>query len=103
MPTSAQTPALNYSFTPDDDIIIVTHRNALLAAGEPSIIEGTLKDRMVNSSTAGRTYANTGTRTGVSALLGYIDRASTHSPIFSIKNNDYSVPSKNTNTAEAKS
>ncbi|WP_273795216.1 D-alanyl-D-alanine carboxypeptidase/D-alanyl-D-alanine-endopeptidase [Brucella intermedia] len=64
---------------------------ALPVAGEPGIIGGTLKNRMLNSSAAGRTHAKTGTMTGVSALSGYIDPASGRRMIFSIISNNYLV------------
>lgn len=67
--------------------------NALPVAGEPGIIGGTLKDRMLNSAATGRAHAKTGTMTGVSALSGYLDSASGRRLIFSIISNNYLVSS----------
>ncbi|NKI74813.1 D-alanyl-D-alanine carboxypeptidase/D-alanyl-D-alanine-endopeptidase [Dickeya sp. CFBP 2040] len=67
--------------------------NALPVAGEPALlVGGTLRHRMINTPATGRTYAKTGSLTGVSSISGYVDSVTGRPLVFSIISNNYLVP-----------
>jgi serine-type D-Ala-D-Ala carboxypeptidase/endopeptidase (penicillin-binding protein 4) len=77
--------------------------NALPIAGEPAImVGGTLRNRMINTPAAGRTYAKTGSLTGVSSISGYVDSALGRPLVFSMISNNYLVPGSQIKALEDK-
>lgn len=61
--------------------------NALLPTLPIAGVDGTLSNRMQNTSAAGNVYAKTGTVTGVSTLSGYCTASNGHRLAFAIMNN----------------
>jgi D-alanyl-D-alanine carboxypeptidase/D-alanyl-D-alanine-endopeptidase (penicillin-binding protein 4) len=64
--------------------------NALPVGG----VDGTLRERMVNTSATGNVRAKTGTLDKVRALSGYVTTADGHTLLFSMLANNHTVPTR---------
>ncbi|NET70726.1 MAG: D-alanyl-D-alanine carboxypeptidase/D-alanyl-D-alanine-endopeptidase [Sphaerospermopsis sp. SIO1G2] len=67
-----------------------TFRNSLSVAG----VNGTLKNRLVNTSAQGKVQAKTGTMMGVVSLSGYLNNSDNQDMVFSIMVNQSNQPTK---------
>jgi D-alanyl-D-alanine carboxypeptidase/D-alanyl-D-alanine-endopeptidase (penicillin-binding protein 4) len=71
-----------------------TFKSSLPEAG----IDGTLKNRMKNTSACRKIFAKTGTLTGISNLSGYVEASNGHLLAFSIMIQNFTLKSREVNT-----